>query len=153
MQPWIESHLQWMWIIFPLYFTALWVLVGFIISYIGGWWTLRTRYRARAPFSGQLIRGQSGQMRWLAGYSTCLNVGANEEGLFLSTMVLFRAGHPPLLIPWDEVTVRRGKFLLVVDVVKFRLDREFSIPLWIRASLASKLRTSAGRSWPVEELA
>lgn len=151
MQAWIDSHPEWMWVIFPVYFVTLWVLVGFLAGYIGGWRSLASRFRARGPFNGLVIARQSGQMRWIAGYGNCLNLGANHEGLFLSTMILFRAGHPSLLIPWDQITVSTDWFFLMGKVVKFRLGREPSVPLWIRAKLADKLKESAGSKWPVEE--
>src|ERR1019366_7618487 len=52
--------------IFPIYFLCLWLLVGAIISFIGGWFSLAKVYRTRVPFNGAKWRGQSGQMRWLS---------------------------------------------------------------------------------------
>lgn len=36
-------------------------------------------------------------------YRGVLTIHATPIGLFLSVMVLFRLGHPPLLIPWSAV--------------------------------------------------
>jgi hypothetical protein len=44
-------------------------------------------------------------MRWLASYGNCLTVGGNPQGLYLAVAPLFRFRQPPLLIPWEEVTV------------------------------------------------
>jgi hypothetical protein len=78
---------------------ALWVLVSAVISYIGGWNTLAKRFRFRMPFLGEKWGGQSGRMRWIAGYGNCLTLGCNPQGLYLAIMPLFRFRHPPLLIP------------------------------------------------------
>ena len=41
----------------------------------------------------------------LARYNGVLTVGVNPAGLYLAVMPLFRPGHPPLFIPWPDVTV------------------------------------------------
>ena len=68
----------------------------------------------------------------------------------LSQHVSFRFMHPPLLVPWSEIKVRRKKGW-VLDYVIFTMGHELAIPLRIRAKLAAKLMESAGRYWPVEE--
>jgi hypothetical protein len=58
--------------------------------------------------------------------------------------------HPPLLVPWSEIKVRR-KQGWVFEYVVFTLGRELAVPLRIRANLAAQLRESAAGSWPLEE--
>ena len=65
-------------------------------------------------------------------------------------MFLFRFMHPPLLVPWREIKVRRSNDW-VFEYVTFTMGHELAIPLRIRGSLAAKLRESAGKGWPVEE--
>ncbi len=55
-------------------------------------------------------------MRWIAGYRNCLTVGCNHEGLYLATMPPFQFRHPPLLIPWDEITVTRRQIVFFQSV-------------------------------------
>ena len=150
LQHWIDQHQAVVAAIFPIYFLCLWFLVGAVISVIGGWFSLAKVYRTRVPFDGAKWRGQSGQMRWLANYSNVLTLGASPEGLYLASMFLFRFMHPPLLIPWSEIKVRRKKGW-VFEYVIFTMGYELSIPLRIRAKLAAKLKDSAGKYWPVEE--
>ena len=38
--------------IFPIYILSLWLLIGAIISFIGGWFSLAKAYRTRLPFDG-----------------------------------------------------------------------------------------------------
>jgi hypothetical protein len=73
------------------------------------------------------------------------------EGLYLSTFLLFRIGHPAVFIPWREVSVTPKK-VLWFKRIQLRLERELSIPLQISERLANKLQQSAGTSWPVESL-
>ena len=150
LQHWIDQHPSAFAAIFPIYFLCLWLLVGAILSLIGGWFSLAKVYRARVPFNGTKWRGQSGQMRWLTNYNRVLTLGASQEGLYLACMFLFRFLHPPLLIPWSEIKVRRKKGW-VFEYAIFTLGHELGIPLRIRAKLAERLRNEAGNCWPVEE--
>ena len=86
MQNWLDQHPTAIWVILPAYFVALWFLVAAIISYTGGWSTLAKRFRLKQPFVGTRWAGQSGQMRWIAGYGNCLTVGGCPDGLYLATM-------------------------------------------------------------------
>jgi hypothetical protein len=45
----------------------------------------------------------------LTNYSACLTVGANNSGLYLAVFPLFRVGHPPLLIPWVDISTSKSK--------------------------------------------
>ncbi len=152
MQHWLNQHPTALWIVLPLYFIAIWLLVSAVIAYIGGWTTLAKRFRLRMPFVGERWTRQSGQMRWIvAGYHNCLTVGGNRTGLYLAMMLLFRFRHPPLLIPWDEITISRQR-ILFFNYVRFGLGRELDIPLYLRPKLAEKLNHAAGDRWPIEAL-
>jgi hypothetical protein len=146
----IDQHPSIFAAIFPIYFFCLWCLVAAIVSYVGGWFSLAKVYRTRAPFNGAKWRMQSGQMRWLANYNGVLTLGVSQQGLYLASMFLFRFMHPPLLVPWSEIEVRRKKGWLFEYVI-FTMGHELAIPLRIRATLAAKLKESAGNCWPIEE--
>src|SRR5689334_20614770 len=105
----IDQHHGWLVVILPVYLLTLWLLISATISFVGGWYSLARVYRAPVPFNGAKWRMQSGQMRWLANYNNILTLGVNQEGFYLAPMFLFRFMHPPLLIPWSEVKVRRSK--------------------------------------------
>ena len=94
---------------------------------------------------------QSGRMRWLTNYNNMLTLGVSPEGLYLASMFLFRFMHPPLLVPWSEIRVRRKKGW-AFEYVTFAMGHELAIPLRIRGKLAAKLRESAGSDWPVEDV-
>jgi hypothetical protein len=152
MQNWLGQHQSALWFIFPIYFLALWLLVSTVISFIGGWTTLAKRFRLSKPFVGQRWTGQSGQMRWIAGYGNCLTVGCCPDGLYLATMPLFRFRHPPLLVPWNDVSIAQQR-ILFFRFVRLSLGHELGIPLYLRWKLADKLRCAAGNRWPIEAVA
>jgi len=88
-------------------------------------------------------------MRWIAAYGNCLTVGANIDGLYLATSPLFRLAHPPLLIPWNEVSHSKRR-ILFFPMMRFELGRETAVPLWVRETLAERLKNVAGKAWPVD---
>jgi hypothetical protein len=147
----IDQHPSLFVVLFPVYFMTLWLLVSVAISCLGGWNSLSQIYRVRVPFRGRQWPGQSGQMRWLVHYNRVLTLGANERGLYLSNMFLFRFMHPPLLIPWAEIKVQKGKQWFF-DYVIFTMGSELAIPLRIRAKLAERLKNEAGNYWPIEQI-
>jgi hypothetical protein len=127
--------------------------IGWVVlvtgSHLGGWASLAGQYRCLEPFSGSRWNFQCGQFRWFASYNNCLTIGADTRGLFLWVFPLFRVAHPPLFIPWREISVARQKVLWIKQV-RFRLGHELQIPLTIGDRLAQKLQSAAGSSWPVE---
>jgi hypothetical protein len=127
----------------------LWIVVGLVNSHLSGWASLAEHYRCDEGFSGDRLRFRSAAMRYGSHYGNCLTMGANPQGLFLSMSVPFLVGHPPLFIPWSEITVRRGRFLWS-KYVELRLGRELGIAFRISEGLASKLAALAGGAWPEE---
>ena len=149
-QRFVDQHPALFAAFFALYFIGLWVLVSTFISLIGGWFSLAKLYRTRVPFEGVKFRLWTCQMRWRTHYSNVITTGANQEGLYLTTMFLFRFKHPPLFIPWTEIRVQRTKGWLF-EYVTFALGRELAIPLRIGRKPAERLKTMAGVGWPVED--
>ena len=116
--------------LFPFFFIALWVIVVFILANLGGWARLAQHYEARATFAGKKWGFKSGRMG-IANYNGCLTIGANDEGLYLAVLPLFRVGHPPLFIPWYDITTAKSrKFLFAYVDFKFARNPAitFSLP-------------------------
>jgi hypothetical protein len=148
MQTWIAQH--------PLLFACLilagivafrWLLLN-LIAIASGWKILGRRFPAQQPFSGPVWKWQSARMRYLAGYNNCLTVGADQMGLFIRTMWGVRTAHPPLFVPWNEISVTPGVGGMMGLFVKFSLGRSKQIPFMVRKTLADKLQTAAGQGWP-----
>lgn len=114
-------------------FIAFWFLIIFFISAISGWRALAQRYRSDMPFSGHTWHLRSGRMGGMARYSGVLTVGVNPAGLYLAVMPLFRVGHPPLFIPWPDVSVTsERRFLGSFIFFTFRQAPMVSLQLWER---------------------
>jgi hypothetical protein len=145
MQDWINQNFP---VIFPFFFVGMWIVVGYWVALVGGWRLLAKRFRLQATFTGQSWTMQSARMRWLTRYNNALTIGADTTGLFMVPFLLFRAGHPPLFVPWSEISDVRETQFLFIKFVEMRLGRAEEVPFRIRASLAAKIQAAAGPEWP-----
>ena len=135
----------WLFVGFLPLFLAVWYGSMLLIAWTGGWRELAGVYRAETPITAaREWRNKYGQLRRLTRYNGCLNIAANAMGMQLSLWKMFRPGHPPLFIPWDDVTtqVERGVFF---EMVRFSFRRAPEVPLRLRRDLAEEvLRASPG---------
>jgi hypothetical protein len=86
-----------------------------------GWTTLAEKFPATAPPAGQVDNRQDGAVGTfgLIRLKHMLTASAEEQGLFLAMPNWLSAGHPPLLIPWEQVRLtgqRQGIDGLIVTV-------------------------------------
>lgn len=123
---------------FVLFFIAVWIGVSFIVSYISGWASLAKIYRFSNSFDGKRWRFRSGQMRGMTNYGNILTIGANRYGLYLSVFYILRAGHPPIFIPWDDITITTKKVLLF-KLMEFRFNKAASLFLRINEKLGQEV--------------
>jgi hypothetical protein len=127
----------------PAFAVLLWLAVCFLISWLGGWRLLARYYEAHEPFTGQRFWCRSGQLNHFTNYNGCLHLGAGPQGLHLSVLFLFAAGHRPLLIPWSDITVKEGR-ILFFKAIYLSFAKAPNITLRLRASLAEQLFTASG---------
>ncbi len=131
-----------------------WMVIFTVLSHASGWAALAGQYRSQETFTGTCWSFQRGQMRWMTGYNNCLNVGGDPRGLYLAIsfpfVVIIR--HPPLFIPWRDISYVYKK-VLWTRYVELRLGPGLKIPFRISQALAEKLRAAAGSSWPIEAIA
>src|ERR1700737_4025492 len=112
MQPQPPAWLDWVFHhppFFVLLFVGTWALTLHVLGIISGWALLAKRFRSTGMLCGYSWPFRSARMRFLVQYRNCLSVGADESGLYVAVFPLFRFGHPPLLIPWSEVSVISGE--------------------------------------------
>lgn len=124
------------------FFVGVWVVAVVLVSLLSGWWGLAEQYRTETPFPAHMRRFQRGQMRWRTNYGNILTVASDSRGLYLSVMFLFRLGHPPLFIPWADISFEDPNLWLFFSMQRLRLGPD-RIPLRLRESLVDFLR--AGR--------
>lgn len=144
------------WLTDPLhlfvFFVAMWLTMSYLVGWLTGWMTLAGKFRAQAGFDGETWRFRTAYMRFRTHYGTCSTIGSSRSGLYLSIFPLLRLGHPPLFIPWSEITVMRGESGILFKQRKLLLGRAEQIPLRVSSALAGELKSAAGVGWPVEPL-
>ena len=126
----------------PLYiffFIVLWTGICQLISTTGGWKKLGRDYRAAAPFDGKKLWFKNAGMRYWTNYNNCLIVGVNKYGLYLAVIPIFRLGHPPLFIPWTEISTEAGSRRFFVDFVKFKFAKQPDVPVLFSKKLAARI--------------
>ncbi len=138
-------------LLWPVLFApSIWILVTFIISRMGGWSLLSKVYLAQAnTLDGESWRFQSIQMRWATNYGNCVTVKTDPLGLGLSVIWVLRIGHPPLLIPWSDITIhplKRSRFF--PSLIEFRFRLQPSIPIRVNNKLFSKILDSSDKYYP-----
>jgi len=133
-------------------FVLFWCAILCLIAVLSGWATLAERFRLASTFSGPTWSFQSARMRWTSHYGNCLTVGADATGLMLSVLFLLRPGHPPLFVPWSEISVAKRQNFWIIRRVRLLLGREEQIPFVVSGGLADRIQAAAGASWPIESV-
>ena len=122
-------------------FALFWSFIIWLIAYLSGWRQLAEVYPERRPQFSTCWKWQSIGLRWGASYSRALTICAGNGGITLTPVLLFRIGHTPLTIPWEDITVVSHK-----RTVKLRLQRMPAMSVTITTQLAAKLtEASNGR--------
>jgi hypothetical protein len=124
-----------------------WVVITTLIARVGGWSLLGREYTLQDAMPDERWRFQSAFMRYNTAYRNGLTFAADYRGLYVAPFVIFRAGHPPLFIPWGEISVA-GREENFGPWIELRFARVPSVPFKIPEALAEKLRERAGSAWP-----
>ena len=133
-------------IVFPLFWSAIVIF----ISVIAGWGTLATAYPFTAVWDEPLGKWgwQTLSMRW-ANYSAVVQLAAYQEGLLFDVYWMFRPGHRPFLVPWEELSVT-NKQVLWQKIVRIRCERAPHIWVDMPERTAAKIAEVVGKRWPTE---
>jgi hypothetical protein len=132
---------------FFAFFVLFWIAASVAVAVIGGWNELSHFYRSEKPFDGRRWYFRSGRMRWNTKYSGCLMIGANAQGLYLAAFILFRVGHPPLFIPWQDISANTGKTLWW-KWTEYRFRLTPTVWLRIYGNLSDEIKSTAGPFCP-----
>lgn len=87
---------------FALFFVALWLGVGAILSVASRWTELAGRFPAAGQPAGTTLRGQVVSVG-IVSENNVTYLTLSAEGLYLRPHFLFRFMRRPVLVPWSEV--------------------------------------------------
>ena len=106
-------------IAFPIVFTALWLGVTYLMSWIGGWGRLASIYPAEMkPNEGHTLRHVTG-MFGMARYKNVLTTITTDSGIYIENRKVFRPAHQPLFIPFDAIQDARRQTLFFWEYIAF----------------------------------
>ena len=137
-------------IFFLVVFPAIWLIVSLILAHMSGWSGLARVYYFPGEFQGKRWSLESAMLN-LVRYKSCLVVGANGEGLYLRPIIVFRFGHPPLFIPWSEISVQPVKSIFFGHS-ELCFQQVPRTSLKIGKGLADRLVTAASDYWPAADM-
>jgi len=119
-------------------FICGWVAICFFVSHIGGWPKLNRCYPAQEQPGNATFYTVSAGLRWGASYRSCLIVGSTFQGIYVRLMFIFRPFHPPLFIPWSDITTSEEKQFFI-PVIRFRFTKTPDVPMVILKGSALKI--------------
>jgi hypothetical protein len=118
-------------------FVLIWSGVVWLLAWLSGWQELARHYRYTGTPKGQPI-GTFWAMLGPVNHRGTLTMQAAPEGLYLATMVLFRIGHPPLLIPWHAIKRQEGRQLSLIKMVALDLGNPKITTLRLPAAMVDE---------------
>ncbi len=130
-----------------IFFLGLWLLLNFIVSRLTGWAQMAVHYRNAGDLPEKVWRFQTITTRWGMGYKGCTNVGADSRGVYISFGFLFRFGHPPIFVPWGDITITENQ-VSRSKMLELRFRKTEDLPVRIFAELGARLVVAAGSNWP-----
>jgi hypothetical protein len=128
---------------------AAFVAIMLVLSRLGGWHSLAELYPARQPFLGRTYAFQSVQLAGWIGYNGCVTAGADPYHLYLALWPIVAFGHPPLAIPWSDVTTAYERKWMT-SIVVLRFARDPAVRLRMSLTLARRLAAGAREAFTIE---
>jgi hypothetical protein len=118
-------------------FVGSWTAICWLLARLGGWRRLAEHYaQGDRPFEGEVRRFARVSLGPFANYGTCLMAGRGEMGIRLALFRLVLAGHPPLLIPWEDVLPPSPRGVGPFRRADLRFAKAPAVQVRVRASLA-----------------
>ena len=126
-----------------------WFAIIGLLSWLGGWSRLARVYRDEMSEStdGHTWRMQSVSLRGWCGYNNCVSIEATAKGLKIAPWFIMRPGHPPLFLPFDEMT-SSSRTMLGVGLEQVRMTQDPAISIDFRRTLVDSVREELGDVWP-----
>ena len=129
-------------VLFPVAFVLFWIFICLVISVMSGWLALAESFIQQSEPCGQIKTAGPFfyvvYMRYWCHYSSVIRMTAADDAFYLSVLAIFRAGHPPLRIPWNEIHFSSTNLFLRTHIV-LTLGNQERIPMRISERMASKL--------------
>jgi len=97
---------------FIIWFTSIWIAVLSLLSFIGGWNSLRKLYPLTlSARDGNAVKYPMSSMKLgFVNYRYCTNISFTGTGIILEMIKIFSVKHKPLFIPYNKISgAKKGK--------------------------------------------
>ena len=136
----------------PVLFLAFFILIlqPILLGLRDGWGRLYKHYQSGETYKGfvwyPLIfvwKGDSGYMRYTF---PLMKIGADKEYLYIGTSLLFQLGRQWVVIPWDDIEVRKRA---AVTRNEFLFKGAIGVSLLITTHLLRHLEQASEKYWSI----
>lgn len=96
----------WLLLVYPVFAVVIWAATLTALSIGGGWRALAQRFPAASRPAGAIWSFTSATFRTRLlpiHYGNCVTVTVGEAGVGVAILFVFRAMHPPIMIPWSSI--------------------------------------------------
>ena len=139
--------------LFAVYAVAFWVAATALSSYLGsrwsGWRDLSKLYSFGNPFEGRVWRFRSALLLRSSSFAwhfMVVNIGANEQGLYIKLFPVSMPFYPPLLVPWADLSAGPSPYWL--KGLEIRFQKVNGLKLELRGRFGRDIAGVAGDAWP-----
>jgi hypothetical protein len=129
----------------PFLAVGLWIAMGALMGAQSGWFGLARRFRDRSDPAIATFRYCSAWFGRTFAFNGVLNFSVCRTGLRVGIVRAFGPFSNDFFVPWDEITITRGRQWLGPAV---RLQLADAASLSLRPALANDLARAAGDHWP-----
>ena len=120
----------------------IWCGVVWLLGKISGWSRLAGHYESNRRFDGIAYRWQSALIGPIS-YNRALTITLMKDGIGLTIMPLFSAGHPPLLIPWTSLHSKGTSQVLFRKLERFHIGDPIQATLAVAPNLIDRTKVMA----------
>lgn len=119
------------------------------IGFVTGWQRMARLY-PMPPVSPdeKQFRMRSLSFSAINSYNNCVTFGISDMGLSISQMIVFRIGHPPIFIPWEDLLAEKKVYFKRIEVVRLVFVSHPKLQLLVSRNLCEQLAEAAGDYWP-----
>ncbi|MAX25005.1 MAG: hypothetical protein CMJ19_10920 [Phycisphaeraceae bacterium] len=128
---------------------VVWCLVVWVIAKVFGWQKIARIYPMTHKIPNEKTVGmQSLRIGYFSQYNNAITYGFSDQGLSLQVLSIFRLGHPPIFIPWEDLLAQETRIFKTFPMVRLVLIKDPNRKLFLRPKQVERFAKLAGDYWP-----
>jgi hypothetical protein len=129
--------------------SLIWFAVPLATSFLSEWNSIAINYPLKEKYKEDRLFFQNVQFGLIL-YTKWVTVGADKSGLFLEVAPLVSFAHPPISIPWSDISTRKVSTIPLFPDIELKLSKVPSASIRIYQSQEDWIKHKVGDSWPNE---